>query len=105
MSDLLYIVLAVLGLLATGFGLGGYMRGRKKALPTIIVEKPPADVVAPPVIKTAPTAEDVDDLDNRAEITSKSVVETSTRETAVVETSPSTTKPDPEVVHMLRDRS
>lgn len=105
MGDLFYIILGLLGILATGIGVGGYARGRKKrgknsaSLPP---EKPPADVVAPPVPKIAPTPSEVAKLDDRARKTDNAVAEVVDLETEIDETPPPTDKPDPGVVDFLK---
>lgn len=103
MEESIYLVLAALGLIATGIGLGGYIRGRKSRNVTLLPDhKPPATDVIKPIPSIAPSKEDVVELDERTATTDSAIAETTKDEFDIDNTTPPTDAPDPNVVSFLR---
>lgn len=105
MEEMLYLILAALGLIATTAGVGGYIRSRKKSLQkrsSLPPEKPSAGEVVSPVPDIAPTPSETSALDRKAAETDNDVAEVDEQEAAIEKELPSENQPDANVVDFLR---
>jgi len=104
-EDLLYYILAIVGLLAFGAGGGGLLmkklRGKGKSGEAEIDPGPPRPVKEPSV---APTPEAVEEADEAASKLDEEVIDLDEREDEIEANPPSEDKPDPGVVAWLKDK-